>query len=411
MINSLAELNNQISRADKIALYGLDMAAEIVLDYCISKKVRIEYILIDQYTVKPSECAKIPSRRKCGSNSFSEMDMMMDSEIKGIPVKRTDFVPDITSFLVISSKQLSENVLSEICEEIYSPYTLRKDYWEFQQVAVNELQMLRNCMKRQLRPTIYDFHFEFHIVEHCNLGCKGCTHFAPLAEEEYLDILEFEKDISRLSELTGGVARFINLLGGEPLLHPEIEKFFDAARKYFPASTIRVVTNGILLSKMKEEFWKSCRNNKIELGVTEYPIDVDYNEIRLLAEKHGVIYTSFSGDEVRDEMWKLALDEEGKNRPTDNFMRCPRPNACVFCAHGKIFTCATLANINHFNKYFGTKLLLSEDDYVDIYKVKSVSEILEYLRNPTPFCRYCNIERREYGVRWEKSERKKEEWT
>ena len=46
------------------------------------------------------------------------------------------------------------------------------------------------------------------LVEHCNLNCWGCDHCAPLAEKNFLDIAEFEKDINRIAELAkicGGV--------------------------------------------------------------------------------------------------------------------------------------------------------------------------------------------------------------
>lgn len=46
--------------------------------------------------------------------------------------------------------------------------------------------------------------FEVHITEHCNLNCKYCFHFSPLAKEEYLTLEEYERDLARLSELFGG---------------------------------------------------------------------------------------------------------------------------------------------------------------------------------------------------------------
>ena len=27
---------------------------------------------------------------------------------------------------------------------------------------------------------------DIHLTDHCNLNCKGCTHFSPLAEDFYL---------------------------------------------------------------------------------------------------------------------------------------------------------------------------------------------------------------------------------
>ena len=155
----------------------------------------------------------------------------------------------------------------------------------------------------------------------------------------------------------------------------------------------------------------ACKENNIIIGITEYPIEIDYQERLELIKRRGIQFESFSGDDVpRDEMWRLALDEKGLNRPIENFMRCPRANACVFIKHGKMFNCATMATIDHFNNYFGTDFKLSKDDGIDIYKVKDIDEILSFLATPKPFCRYCNIDNRKYGVRWKVSDFKRDEW-
>ena len=425
-------MTNELQKYPNIIIYGVGKGAQAIVEWCIKKSVAIQSIAVDCFSVGPEDCALIPSRRMGGFNAFSESDMWMDSEIHGIPVNRLDMLigEKETSLIVVEKHEaiekkylqrlqnyrfqnilcISNELLEEICEELFTPFELYSKYWDLQEVTIRELQLLRNCTRRQLKPTIYDFHFEFHIVEHCNLGCRGCTHFSPLAKEEYLDIHEFERDMKRISDLTGSVARFINLLGGEPLLHPDLIEFFAIARKYFPDTKIRVVTNGILLLEQNEMFWSACHENKIIIGVTEYPINIDYGKIKQVAKSKRVDLESFSGDGVRDEMWKLSLDEGGKNRPMENFMRCPRPNACVFFSHGKIYSCATMANIKHFNEYFGKSFELCEWDFVDIYKVDSISEILEYLRNPVPFCRFCNIEKRTYGNTWAPSKKMIEEW-
>jgi MoaA/NifB/PqqE/SkfB family radical SAM enzyme len=105
--------------------------------------------------------------------------------------------------------------------------------------------------------------FQINVVDHCNLNCKGCTAFSPVAEEKFMEINVFERDCKRLSELTGGKIELIDLLGGESLLHPEIIKIMEIARKYFRSGDINIVTNGILLKKMPLGFWYGCRDNKI----------------------------------------------------------------------------------------------------------------------------------------------------
>jgi len=61
---------------------------------------------------------------------------------------------------------------------------------------------IRTLMMRTTpRPALF---FDVEVVEHCNLNCRCCGSMAPLAGEEYLDFEEYKKDLTRLSELSGG---------------------------------------------------------------------------------------------------------------------------------------------------------------------------------------------------------------
>lgn len=77
------------------------------------------------------------------------------------------------------------------------------------------------------RPLI---HLDVHVTDHCNLNCKGCTHFAPLVEQEvFKDPDQVGKDLRELAKKF--VIKKIHLLGGEPLLHPRVNEFVKNARE------------------------------------------------------------------------------------------------------------------------------------------------------------------------------------
>jgi len=128
------------------------------------------------------------------------------------------------------------------------------------------------------------------LAEHCNLRCAGCDHFSPIAEPEFADIEEFKRDFARLSDLFAGQAQEIHLLGGEPLLHPDIMMFVQVARNNFPQAVIDITTNGLLLKQMSEEFWTACRENKIVIRPAKYPVSLDYDALEKLATGHNVEY-------------------------------------------------------------------------------------------------------------------------
>ena len=77
-------------------------------------------------------------------------------------------------------------------------------------------------------------HVEIHLVEHCNLNCKYCSHFSSIAKKEFYNLNEFKKDMARLAKVTNKKIKNIQLLGGEPLLHPNINEMMKFVRRKFP---------------------------------------------------------------------------------------------------------------------------------------------------------------------------------
>jgi len=253
------------------------------------------------------------------------------------------------------------------------------------------------------------FPIEVHITEHCNLNCKGCNHFSSLAKEEFLQPDQFEKDFKRLAELSKDYYA-IKILGGEPLLHPRLTEFFDIARKYFPSTPIQVTTNGILLTKQPEGFWQNCKKNGITVSISRYPIKLDIKEIKNTAKAHKV-KLQCNGSTSEDRMCKLPLDLTGSQDIKKSFQKCAISwGCCVTLRDGKIYTCCIAAHIKFFNEYFGQNLAVSKDDYVDIYKVNSKKEIINFLEKPFPFCRYCKTSETRFAQRWGISKNEITEW-
>jgi organic radical activating enzyme len=250
------------------------------------------------------------------------------------------------------------------------------------------------------------------IVEHCNLRCRFCDHFAPLAEEEFADIKVFEKDFAILSELLNAKVDRIGLMGGEPLLHPQLNDFLHVARKYFPKTELQLVTNGILLLKQTDVFWKACKDYRVTIFNTRYPLPLDFGKMEEVAKKHDVRfkYSRYSGIVLKTSN-KIPLDLEGKQDMNANFIKCIHANNFCFLSKGKLFTCTVAPNVRHFNKYFNKNVPLSDADYMDIYKAQNEEEIMLFLSRPIPMCKYCYVKKRTTGHPWQKSKKDIQEWT
>lgn len=255
-------------------------------------------------------------------------------------------------------------------------------------------------------------YFQIHITDHCNLKCRGCYHFSSLANESYLSLEEFEKDIKRLSELFNGKAERILLLGGEPLLHPDVERFFYIARKYFPQGTLQLLTNGLLLLKMRSDFYNSARENNVEVWVTKYPVAFDYEKAEGYANSFGVDIHYFNKEPVRT-LGHQPLDINGGQNGRENFIYCYRANECIDLKHGRMYPCIIPAEIKPFCDYFELDIPVVDEDSVDIYSVSTGMELLDKLKKPIPFCRFCNRDSvKIFGeIPWERTSFDVKEWT
>ncbi len=258
--------------------------------------------------------------------------------------------------------------------------------------------------------------FGVHVAEHCNLNCKNCGHFSPLAKEEYLDIEQYKKDCARLSELFGGEVKFVSLLGGEPLLNPDLVEIMRITREAFPIGKIKIETNGTLFPAMKEEFWRACKEYNVILCPTEYPIDFDYDKWREYAEEREITYKplhfyNYCSSPDKKAMRRQLLSPQKHYVGESNYYHCHKGNHCISLQKGRLYTCIAPAYIHHLKKFFNVDdFHVSERDSVDIYAVKDAEELMEKLNKPIPFCQYCNIASFRYEEAWGTTCKDRYEW-
>jgi hypothetical protein len=82
-------------------------------------------------------------------------------------------------------------------------------------------------------------------------------------EAYFADPDQVFKDFSILAQYCH--AGHIRLLGGEPLLHPNLLNVIDAVRESGVSECTRVVTNGMLLNRMPEKFWEKVDQVHVSL--------------------------------------------------------------------------------------------------------------------------------------------------
>ena len=262
--------------------------------------------------------------------------------------------------------------------------------------------------------------FSYHLIDGCNLNCRGCWHFAPLAGRNMPRVEEFESDVKRLAEVMGGEISLISLFGGEPLLNPEAYKYPYIIRKYLSDTKIELLTNGTLIPDQSTEFWESMRVNAVVIEWTRYPIGEEKNKrIEDVLKNENAEYRVFNAFEEEKSLSQIVIDvnaignngQKGRNDARWQWIHCFRAGDCIQLKNHKLYPCTTAANAHLLKEYFGLDIRLSQFDGIDIYEAVSKKEILDFLSKPIPFCRYCRVERESFGHNWEPSNKELREWT
>ncbi len=281
---------------------------------------------------------------------------------------------------------------------------------------VSKFYVLRKKLKYLLvgkKEKRIPFWFEIHVNDNCNLNCSGCDHFAPLAKENSnYDLQKYENDIKRIAELFGDEVGHLHIMGGEPLINNNINRYLEISRKYLKTAQLQLITNGILLKSMPESFFKCCKLNDIEICVSTYPIGLNYDELYKFVRSKGVFIETFNVRSISN-VWKnmgLSNKKEDLLPYKKTFLTCKYSNNCANMRDGKLYFCPHAAYIGLFNEFFNESFD-TDDTGIDIY-TNDRNTILDFLRIPHTFCKYCHInDKNNKRTNWKVSNKEKEEWT
>lgn len=241
----------------------------------------------------------------------------------------------------------------------------------------------------------------FHVVDHCILHCKGCDACSPLVKKPWFyDAKVFEKDVEELSKkLEPGSCE---ILGGEPLLHPQIEQIVSTVRKFYPFPPIIFVTNGILLKKMKPSFFECLCKNNIILRISVYtPFQEKVKEWVNFCEQQKVCVETVPNYSLwEDNRFCFDVGDPKKTHKNCHF-------AVQHLYDSKIYPCVRVY-MKHFNEFFHEHI--EEVPGYDFFQY-SGRELEKLLTQPNPCCQRCNGPSKDSKlIPWGYSKRERSEW-
>jgi hypothetical protein len=127
---------------------------------------------------------------------------------------------------------------------------------------------------------------EINVAEHCNLSCRACSHMSPVVAKSFADPAVVRRDLTTLA--ASYHARVVRLLGGEPLLHPDLPAVIAAVRESKVCDGIVVVTNGVLLPRMTPSIWSMVDAVEVSLYPGRSMPSEAQDRCAETADRHGV---------------------------------------------------------------------------------------------------------------------------
>lgn len=240
-------------------------------------------------------------------------------------------------------------------------------------------------------------YLEFHIADHCNLNCAACEHFSGLAEEKLHGAEGIRRDLSRLSGLIEDIG-VIRILGGEPLLNPEVADIIRAARSVYKIAQIHIVTNGLLLDRVSRDFFHACVDCDATIHISFYPPMIPkQGRIESILKAEGVNYLLAGFNSSFRKKYTLVPHDNGRAVFENCIQAC-----CNNLYDGRMAACFLPFTQTYFNNCFDKDIPCGEA--ISIYDSSLTTEKLKkFLQQPLERCRYCRQESIE--ERWHVAEK------
>jgi organic radical activating enzyme len=239
------------------------------------------------------------------------------------------------------------------------------------------------------------------IVSHCNLSCQDCNHLSPIASKRFVVPEAIHRDFSILAKVYR--PRFVILTGGEPLLHPDICAVIEAVRSSGISQRIRILTNGLLLPRMGDQFWESIDDLEISIYPNSKLDDTMLQTYTDKAKDFGVLLEVFQFDTFRRTFSRQGTSDKALVKRIYRSCKIAHTWGCHYLDEGFFYKCPQAAFIPRMLELPEAErrrdgIQLRDDPAL-------LDELYAYLTSPEPLlgCKNClatsGIERPHIQVR------------
>lgn len=248
-------------------------------------------------------------------------------------------------------------------------------------------------IENDYRSTKFDW-FGYIVSQTCTLKCKHCCEKIPyLKDKGFTPVEEIIKDVKKIAE-NSKFLNFVELIGGEPFLHPQIERLITELLKIENIGYIKSFTNATVIPS--DELCEIMKNPRFMLHVSNYEKTAtgklleNIYKTREKLERLGVKYLFTKNFEWLD----FSSFDENKNNNSEKQLKKVFENCFLINCHrvykGKLYRCP--------HQYAGIQLNKLQEIPVECINLHSMTDIelakaLEDFENVDYIdaCKYCSL--------------------
>ncbi len=232
---------------------------------------------------------------------------------------------------------------------------------------------------------------EFCITTKCTLKCKDCCALIPQLDKvkrSEMTLADFKLYLDKICDSVDSI-RHLVILGGEPLMNPELPEMLEYAANKEKVFFTQLITNGTMLPNEKLLSVLKRYNNRIYVYMSNYSDNPELTPIL----KQDAIKALLKENNIKlqkPENWAW-LEERGlSSQVFDNvttqqkFLNCYRTK-CNQVMNGRLDICSKATA--------GREMKLFEDDSIDIINSENLKQdlIKFYQKDFVNACKHCII--------------------
>jgi len=247
------------------------------------------------------------------------------------------------------------------------------------------------ALENDWRSKSFDW-FGYIVGQVCTLKCIHCCEAIPfLKDHKFVPIDVIVADIQRVAS-SSRFLTFVELIGGEPFLHPDYPELLKELLKIKNIGYIKSFTNGTVVPG--EDLCQIMKNPRFMLQISNYEKQAtgklleNINKTRQILKEQKIQYIFTQNFEWQD-FSSFDLNNENKKSIKKIFEACPL-HCCNRLFNGNLYRCP--------HQYAGVelgKLKKLEVESIEINKLdeKSLARALEAFENVEYIdaCRYCTM--------------------